>query len=726
MKMIRFTFVVIACLLCTLLMGQDDREVELFSSFDWEHIFMTQLHDDSILILGADKTSWEFIVVNNSKSKHRGRVLSMNGAIPSAVTSSGGQVYIGGNLTGKSAIWHYSFDVAKPKLLHGFHDHGKVIDLIAYQSKLLVLIDHTSHFSLSLLDSQTDSLYLIEKLEKRAKNEKALVKRNHFGEIFLVRSSPFASDRSPLEIRKYNDHHQALWHQSYPPIKGTLTCLLIHSSGDLLGAGISTHALRSDLFMVRWAPNGRMIAHMEEDHLDKSVSVQIGWINEHTFWSISDKIPFGARLPDIDIRQYSLATLQVIEESQISGKAVEDMQAYSVDGLANVSVLYKKSQKGPFRLKYILFNQDPCSGPLSHEGIKVTYNTTAAPMSGNDQYEFEATIKTKNQLLPTDVRLHLVASNSKVPEATNLVLLSSEKEQLCYRASKRFYLQEGENAIRISINKDELSYNDTISIFNMVERPNLYIFSVGVVYEDLNFTQKDAADFASLFIDQEGRLFEKVHRQLLNTKENTKAVSIISHLDDFTRLPINDQDLVFIFFSSHGDIINDEFSILGSNYDFKDQSTMVNFKHEIIRRVSTMKGKKVLFLDACKSGNLKGKGEEVSPQLVSSIFRVIESNPGILAISSSTDEQSSYEVNDLQNGIFTAAIKELFNQTYETHDINQDQVLTIGELYEYLGTRVPQLIEQYFRDPNRKQNPTMPLSDIDQELPIYYIAKKRL
>jgi hypothetical protein len=88
------------------------------------------------------------------------------------------------------------------------------------------------------------------------------------------------------------------------------------------------------------------------------------------------------------------------------------------------------------------------------------------------------------------------------------------------------------------------------------------------------------------------------------------------------------------------------------------------------------------------------------------------------------DQQSSYEVKDLQNGVFTAAIKELFSSSSVTYDQNNDQVLTLGEVFRFLKIRVPQMVDYYFKDPNRKQNPTMPLEGIDQDLPIFYISNR--
>ncbi|NND31051.1 MAG: caspase family protein [Saprospiraceae bacterium] len=726
-KIPTLTCVVTFWLLSTGMLSQGYEQIEFSTEITWKEVFMTQMGDDSLLVLGCDESTWEFVTLIPRKNQFQNQLMSVRGATPSIIINTIQGPIIGGSAGDEPAIWRYNENqLSEIKLPVAFSEGSEIVDLIEFDKHVLILVGSLAHFSFYQLNLENNELDSIQEIVKRTKDEFALIKKNQFAETYLVRSCPKSGHQNPIAIRKYDEENALLWEKEYPGINGIVTGLIIHPNGDLLGTGITGRSLQSHTFFARWAPNGSIISLVEENSLDKSLKRQIGWINASTFWSIGDVIPFGARFPDIEIKQYSVVNLEVTGQNQISGKAIERQLANTVDKLGNVSILYKKGHNNSIYLKYIAFNQDPCTRPLDAESIMVTYYSPPAPNITTDRFEFAAYIKTQNQLSPSDIRIQALTSGAKAPEPTNLVLINSDDNDYCYKITKRLFLQQGENNIRVVVNGDHETFTDTLSIFHVVKRPNLYIFSVGVVYEDLSFTGKDAADFVSLFTDQEGRLFEKVTYDLLNTREETKAISIINKLEDFSQLPIEDEDLVFVFFSSHGDLINQDFSILGSNYDFEDPATMVHFKQEIIRRISKIKGKKVLFLDACKSGNLKGKGEQPSLELVSTIFKVVASTPGILAISSSTDQQSSYEVNDLQNGIFTAAIKQLFLQNPKVSDLNSDQVITIGELYQYLGQRVPELIKQYFKDPNRQQNPTMPLEEIDRELPIYYISKSQL
>jgi hypothetical protein len=507
---------------------------------------------------------------------------------------------------------------------------------------------------------------------------------------------------------------------------GSIDELLAHPNGDIVGKGRYISPMAATMFFAHWAPNGQLLTFTSQKAKEKMSHSDIGWVNGQTLWSFEESVAFGGRLPNISVVNYSHLTFAKTSFIPLGASDIEVILDSSGDPQGNAVLLYRSGRvkNNPVRFRHYNFNQNPCDQSLEGIPVLVQYAPGKSLTPSNDQYEFTANVISRTLLAPTDVRIQLLRNNPKAPEKTNITLIESSEDKFCYKISKFITLDQGENPIRIWINSNASVYEDTLFVYNLIKRPDLYIFSVGVVYEDLNYTDKDASDFTALFSDQEGRLFQKIHSRLLNNRELTGAAMIIEQLDDFAQLEIGDDDLIFIFFSSHGELINNEFAILGSDYDFNDSGTVVPFNKEIIQRLKKMKGKKILFLDSCKSGTLKGIPEEVSPELVSSIFRIMQSAPGIMAISSSRDQQYSYEVNDLQNGIFTAAIKELFSNAASDHDLNNDRVLTIGEIFKYLQNRVPEMVEYYFKDPNRKQNPHMPLDYIDMDLPVFFIPNQ--
>jgi hypothetical protein len=54
-------------------------------------------------------------------------------------------------------------------------------------------------------------------------------------------------------------------------------------------------------------------------------------------------------------------------------------------------------------------------------------------------------------------------------------------------------------------------------------------------------------------------------------------------------------------------------------------------------------------------------------------------------------------------------------------DANNDRVLRLGELYDFLQKRVPQLVKSAIPNAPTNQIPFMPGSQLDREMPIFLI-----
>ena len=283
---------------------------------------------------------------------------------------------------------------------------------------------------------------------------------------------------------------------------------------------------------------------------------------------------------------------------------------------------------------------------------------------------------------------------------------------------RKIRLKEGRNVVQIvcydeSGNVEE-GKSQTIT-FNYIpqDKPNLYVVSIGVEHDDLDYTAKDARDFINYYNKLKGdkNLFGSVEAISLTKPDETTAYNLKAAFIDYSNRKFKDNDLIVIFLSSHGEI-NDQgdFILLPSDYDnrYKDLSS-INFKEDILRKLRVIDGKKLIFIDACHSGKLDSRSRRDKSRSIM-LKSLIESTSGVEIFASCRDEELSYEDESWQNGAFTEAILEAFeNKKVQVDgemiqaDIYRDDleggsvkgsdgVLSIEELKTFLERRVPYLV----------------------------------
>jgi uncharacterized caspase-like protein len=134
--------------------------------------------------------------------------------------------------------------------------------------------------------------------------------------------------------------------------------------------------------------------------------------------------------------------------------------------------------------------------------------------------------------------------------------------------------------------------------------------------------------------------------------------------------------------------------------------------------------KKLIFLDACHSGGAK----EGFGGLSKAVIDLAKTLPGVSTLSSCKADEKSYEAQNWENGAFTEAILEAFSNnvfndargTYRA-DTNNDRIINLGELYDFLQRRVPQLVKTAIPNAPTSQAPFMPEDQLDRNMPLYYI-----
>lgn len=264
------------------------------------------------------------------------------------------------------------------------------------------------------------------------------------------------------------------------------------------------------------------------------------------------------------------------------------------------------------------------------------------------------------------------------------------------------------------------------------QRSNLFILAIGPAHSDLMYTAKDARDFAEAFRNQGGveKLYPNVHVQEITSPETTNLTGIKEAVYDLNYMwkdkIISPSDVVIVFLSSHGKIVENRFKILQSGYNPKYENLSVDYKTDILEVLNNLNCKKLIFLDACHSGGAK----EGYGGLSKAVIDLAKAQPGVSTLSSCKADEKSYEAQNWGNGAFTEAILEAFSNatfsdgrgTYNA-DTNNDRILNLGELYDFLQRRVPQLVKTVIPNAPTSQVPFMPEDQLDRNMPIYFIQK---
>jgi hypothetical protein len=309
-------------------------------------------------------------------------------------------------------------------------------------------------------------------------------------------------------------------------------------------------------------------------------------------------------------------------------------------------------------------------------------------------------------------------------------------------------LSEGINEIQIvyfSEDGEEMA-RSTPLIFNYYpqDKPNLYVLSIGVAHGDLEYTVNDAKTFANVYArlrDDRGRGFKKVEvKQLVNASETTENNIKRAFVSLSKNATIKDNDLVVVFISSHGKVLGDgQYVLLPSDYDPQyEELTTIDFNEDILKRLRSVDGKKLVFIDACHSGSAGSRSfsDAAASKVMSDL---IQATAGLEIFASCGDHEFSYEDVSWGNGAFTKAIVEAFeNKEVEVEGekiqadiytevngekvLGSDGVITIEELKLFVQQRVPYLVQTVKNKVQHPANKSTAL--LPRDMGIYMVARQ--
>lgn len=304
-----------------------------------------------------------------------------------------------------------------------------------------------------------------------------------------------------------------------------------------------------------------------------------------------------------------------------------------------------------------------------------------------------------------------------------------ENTRYTYTYRNKIPLQQGSNRVEVLVD-DQVS--DPLEVEFVPERANLFVVAIGPKHEDLQYTAKDATDFANAFKNQGGsdKLFNEVFVTTLTAPEQTDMTAIKQAMFDLAFQwndgQIKPNDVLVLFVSSHGKIVENRFKILQTGYNPKYDRLTIDFKSDILETLSPLNCKKLIFLDACHSGGAKEGFGGVSQAVV----ELAKTQPGVSTLTSCGSTEKSYEDKIWENGAFTEALLDAFGDKTCTDatgafqaDTDRDHVLRLGELYDFLRRRVPALVQGGVPNAPTSQTPFMPESELDKNLPLYLLDK---
>lgn len=222
-------------------------------------------------------------------------------------------------------------------------------------------------------------------------------------------------------------------------------------------------------------------------------------------------------------------------------------------------------------------------------------------------------------------------------------------------------------------------------------KPTLYALAIGVSrYEDANlkleFSAKDAVDFASVLKKQQGGLYKTVVTKVLTDVDATKA-NILEGLDWLERETTRN-DVAVVFLAGHG--VNDK---SGVYYFLPVNGTVDQLRRtglafsDIKNTVASLRGKTLLFADTCHAGNIFGR-RRGTVDINAVVNELTSAENGAVVFASSTGKQDSLEDPAWGNGAFTKALVEALNGKAA---YGGSKKITINMLDLYLSERVKEL-----------------------------------
>lgn len=306
-----------------------------------------------------------------------------------------------------------------------------------------------------------------------------------------------------------------------------------------------------------------------------------------------------------------------------------------------------------------------------------------------------------------------------------------------------FRLSEGINHIQVYVTNENglssLKYHTTVEYTGPILPKVLHIVTLGTsefvdsTY-NLDFATQDLVDFRKLYSQRDNE-FEGVK---FHTYEDDKFT-----LSNFRQLAtllsqLPEDDVVVCYISTHG-LLDDQLDYYLATYDIdfekpSNRGLSYDELHDFLLKINARN--KLVFLDACHSGELESKDIDViykdriieedevefatrgakaarstgweqlpgqqSFDLMKDIFVDLKSETGATVFASASAVQYAFENEEWRNSAMTYCLRKVLDG--QGGDANGDGVVTINEMQEYLAYSVPRLTNNLQRPISREEN----------------------
>lgn len=328
-------------------------------------------------------------------------------------------------------------------------------------------------------------------------------------------------------------------------------------------------------------------------------------------------------------------------------------------------------------------------------------------------------------------RLHI--SINGVPEFSRFGKELSGKD---FKGEFLINLNPGTNYIQLYVTNQKgiSSYKESFLVSSNNKRTNSKLFIVGIgvsEYEqeqyNLKYARKDAEEVIKYF-KYESEYFSQISTKLIVDEEVTLAN--VEGLKEFAA-QTNENDVFLFFAAGHG--------VLDAHLDYYFASHDMDFLHpgiagipyELFEEImdQSKSRKKVMFLDACHSGEIDkdevienvisndengdlifrsgtrtvaNKYDINSFDLSKSLFADMRLNNGATVVSSAGGAEFAIEGDEWNNGVFTYCLLKGLRE--KEADLNKDKVIMLSELQKYIQIEVVKLSQGLQTPTSRAEN----------------------
>lgn len=389
------------------------------------------------------------------------------------------------------------------------------------------------------------------------------------------------------------------------------------------------------------------------------------------------------------------------------------------------------------RLKKMHFEEDALSAEIHIPQVQII-----SGQKSQDNYLMVISVSDTKYTLD---RIFLTVNDVPVYGSHGMSLLESATKETARQLVVP--LQNGKNVIRVSVLnvKGGESLMETVTVQHQKAKSskNLYVVSIGVSNYNtkemnLKYAKKDASDIAKLFSSNK-KQYEKVYADTIFNIQAT-AKNIESVKAKLMNTTVDDQ--VIIFLAGHG-LLDAKLDYYLAMHDVNfDDPSKNGLSYERLEGLldSIPARYKVLFMDACHSGELdkeevelstnkkeengdivfrngtnsvikkQGLSAESSFELMKELFTDLRRGIGATVISSAGGAEYAMESAKWNNGVFTYCL--LSGLKDKKADLDKDGKVMISELQLYLQKAVPELT-------NGKQRPTSRVENINNDWQVW-------